>query len=227
VKGLELQVGGIAPIRGESTEITSYDNDGFLVGERVSVKRPETLLLDEVSATVGYLGDVSTPNVFKRLDRMDEHNYTQLLVGKRLSARLACSADWTSADHVDTWREAVRVATRESRVIDAVRVELYQRVDEPEGNGFAVSIEKAVSTRLALSGGYASIDPENTTLNADRIQRGNRLFVESRFSLTPEFSVSLFYTRAVDTDFDIPNQTRFDFIVSYNVLRALQRAGAL
>ncbi|MGH9426719.1 MAG: hypothetical protein ACRD2L_10525, partial [Terriglobia bacterium] len=37
-KGFELQYGSLYPNRGENTEITSYDNDVYLMGERVSLK---------------------------------------------------------------------------------------------------------------------------------------------------------------------------------------------
>jgi hypothetical protein len=226
VQGLEIQVGGLAPIRGESTEITSYDNDGFLVGERVSVKQPKRFYMDEVSATVGYLGDLTTPNVFKRFDRMDAHNYTQLLAAKTIG-RVSLSAHWTTAADVETWREAVRIAARETRIVDGVRLELYQRVDAPDGRGFAVSADKALTGAVALSGGFADIDRNHEPLNSDRFLRGRRVFAEGRVNLTPELSMSVFYTRAVHNDFAVPIATRFDLIVSYNVLKGLQRAGAI
>lgn len=227
IKGLEVHVGGLAATtRGEATEITTYDNDGYLVGERVSVKRAKDLFFDELSATFGYLGDTSTPNVFKRLDSLDNHNYTQLLVAKKLGTRAAASADWSRAAGVETWREAVRVAVKEAVVVDTVRLELYQRIDTPDGEGFAVTLDKALSKLVGLSGGYANIDRQAPTLNGDRYARGRRMFVESRVNVTPEFSVSVFYTRAFKNDFVVPNQTRFDLVASYNVLKALQRVGA-
>jgi hypothetical protein len=56
-KGLEIQTGGLGIVKGENTEITSYDNDGYIVGERVSIKRPGTFHVDELSVTMAYLGD--------------------------------------------------------------------------------------------------------------------------------------------------------------------------
>ena len=55
--GLEFQYGGIYVVRGEGTEITTYDNDCYLTGQRVTVKRPKQLWFDEISATQAYLGD--------------------------------------------------------------------------------------------------------------------------------------------------------------------------
>ena len=39
--GVEGQVGGIYVNRGETTEYTSYDDDGYIVGGRFSLKRPK------------------------------------------------------------------------------------------------------------------------------------------------------------------------------------------
>ena len=70
-------------LRGEGSEITTLDNDAYLEGYRVSIKRPSRLLVDEVAVTLAYLGDLNEPNVFTRLDRMSDHNYSQILVAKR------------------------------------------------------------------------------------------------------------------------------------------------
>ena len=48
--GVEFQYGGLPIVRGESSEITSYDNDGYLMGQR--------LTLGDVTLTAGYLGDL-------------------------------------------------------------------------------------------------------------------------------------------------------------------------
>lgn len=231
VAGIEVQVGGLAPIRGESTEITSYDNDGFFVGERLSVKRPKALWLDELSLTFGRLGEFNEPNVFRRFDEWSDHNFGQVIVVKKFSPRVAGSLEWTTAADEDTLRQGVRVGIKETHVVDAVRLEVYERVtaaDRPDsatGRGFATIVERAISKKIAMNGGYANIDRHNPTLNADRVVRGQRGFVELRYALTPELTVSTFYTRAFHNDFPVPNRTRFDLVVSYNVLKALQRNG--
>src|SRR6185295_471342 len=51
VQGVELQVGGLYINHGESTEITSYDDDGYVMGERVTIRRPKQAYFDEVSVT--------------------------------------------------------------------------------------------------------------------------------------------------------------------------------
>ena len=227
VKGFELQAGGLGLARGEATEITTYDNDGYVMGERLSVKRPDLLYLDEVSISAGYFGDLSTPSVFERADRLDEHNYTQALVGKKLGTRGAVSADWTRVAGVTTWRQAVRVATKETRAIDSVRLELYQRVTGDDAEGFAVTAERALPAKLSLGVGFATIDRNYGGLNGDRFNRGNRFFVDAKMPLVRDLNLNVFYTGAVRNDYTVANKHRFDIVVSYNALKALQRAKVL
>jgi hypothetical protein len=223
-KGVEFQVGGLAMARTENTEITGFDNDGYMVGERLSVKRPAQLHLDEITVTLGYFGDLSTPNVFKRLDSLDDHNFTQIAVGRKLGARVTASADWMEIAGIQTWHEAARVAVKEARAFDAVRVELYQRVDGVEGHGYAAGFEKALPRKVALTIGVADIDRASPLVNGDRYGRGRRLFADARMPLPADLSLNVFCTRAFDNDYALPLRTRFDVVVSYNVLKALQRA---
>lgn len=225
VKGVGGSWGGMSLARGEHTEISSFDNDNYIMAGRVSVKRPKSLYFDEVSVTAGYLGDTSVPNVIKRFDRWDEHNYTQVLAGKTFGKTVSVSADWTDLDEISTLRQAVRVTTRQWLPIDAIRFENYQRVDGKKGYGFALSAEKAVHPRVVLAGGYADIDENSGTLTGDRYFRGKRIFVEPKFTILPELVASVFYGEAVGNDFPVVNNHRFDAVISYNVLKALQRVG--
>ena len=75
---LELQYGGLGIVRGESTEITTYDNDGYLTGERLTYS-PKGFV-DEVTVTAGYLGDLRQPSITRRLHRLSDVNYGPLLV---------------------------------------------------------------------------------------------------------------------------------------------------
>jgi hypothetical protein len=222
-KGIEFQIGGLGMAKTENTEITGFDNDGYMIGERLSVKRPKELYVDEVTFTVGYFGDLTTPNVFKRFDSMNDHNFTQVVVAKKLGARVTASADWAKIAGVQTWHEAARVAVKEAKAFDAVRLELYQRIDGVEGNGYAAGFEKALPHKSSLALGWANIDRANGLVNGDRYGRGQRLFVDAKMPLPADLSLNVFYTRAIDNDFALPIRTRFDVVVSYNVLKALQR----
>jgi hypothetical protein len=225
ITGVEVQYGGLYIARGESTEITSYDNDGYIVGERLSLRRPKDLFFDELSVTYGYLGDLNNPNVFDRFDELDKSNYHQFLVLKSIGKRASVSADYTFQSGVETLREAVKLNTKELKAVDNIRLELYQRLDVNKDAGFAIGVEKLIKKKLTLGGGYAQIDRAYGGLNADRFNRGKRLFFNGTYTISPEFSVTTFVTRAFDIDYAIPNKTRVDLIFSYNLLKSLQRTG--
>lgn len=223
IKGLEIQVGGIYVNRGENTEITSYDNDAYLVGERLSLKRPKQFFFDEISVTNAYLGDLKTPNLNKRWHRIKKSNYHQFLLSKKIGERAMLSMDYTFQSGVETLREAIKINTGELRLIDSIRLENYQRIDEDRDAGFALSCEKMLFKKVTLSGGFARIDRDGGTYNADRLGRGKRLFLNASYNILPEFGVHIFVTQALDNPYPISNKTRFDFIISYNILKSLQR----
>jgi hypothetical protein len=196
-------------------------------GYRVSLKRPHELYLDEVSVTTGYLGDLTTTNVFKRFKWMNDHNYTQVLGAKKLSKSVALSADWSELDGDSTLREGVRLDTKQfGNVIDAVRFELYQRVDSPTGNGAALAAERAVNKSVSVNGGLASNDKDNGALNGDRYASGKRYFAGTTVTFLPELTLSAFYHTRVQQRLSISNNQRFDLILSYNLLKAMQHHGA-
>lgn len=227
VKGVEFQVGGLYFNRGESTEITTYDNDGYLLGERLSLKRPRQLFFDEVSITTAFLGDLTHANLNKRYHWLKQANYHQFLVSKSLGKRAAVSADYSFHNGVETLREALKLATPELKLLDTVRWENYERLDVGRAYGFALTGEKKLGKRLMLSGGYAHIDRRYDGLNSDRFNRGHRLVVLGSCALSPEFTVSTFLGRAVGNDYALPNRTRFEVLWSFNLLKGLQRAGIL
>jgi hypothetical protein len=226
IDGVEVQYGGLYFNRGESTEITTYDNDGFLIGERVVVQRPRNFFFDEISATYAFLGDLTMPNINKRWHGLKESNYHQFLVSKRIAERAVVSTDYTFQSGIDTLRQALRVNTPELKAFDFIRVELYERVNPNADGGLAAIVEKSfLKKRLALGGGYAQIDPNYGGLNADRFNRGRRFFFNGSYKLTPEFTISTFYTHAFKNDFPVVTQTRFEIFFTYNLLKSLQKAG--
>jgi methyl-accepting chemotaxis protein len=220
VKGVEAQVGSLYLTRGESTEVTHFDNDGYVAGQRLTVKRPGELFVDEVTVTHGYVGDLSTPSVFDRADSLTRSNYRQLMVGKKVGARVGVSAEWTDAADRTTWRGAFAVRT--PRVLDAVRVEYYARPDE-DVHGGAVTAERKIVRGIGLSAGYANLDGAVGSLTGDKYGRGERLFGSVNVPVVGPLSANIFYTHALSNDFTVSNDQRFDVVVTYNVLSALQR----
>ena len=91
VQGVEGQYGGLYIVKGESTELTTYDEDGYIIGERVSVRRPKELFFDEISATVGISpSDPREIPISKRTKYLnDAPNYRHFLVDKKFGSVLA------------------------------------------------------------------------------------------------------------------------------------------
>ena len=225
VKGVDVSFGSFAPVRGESTEITTFDNDAYLMGEHVSVKRPTNLYFDEIGFTSAYVGDLLAPSVFDWGDRLTgSRNYFQYFAAKRFSRRVAASADYTRQSGTPVVHAAV-TATVALGIVDSLKDQQYVRGGERSDWGFAVYAAKVVTKRLALGVGYASIDEHYGGLNADRFNRGNRVYESATITLAPELSMLVWAGQAVATDYTITNKYRFETVLTYNVVGALQRAG--
>jgi hypothetical protein len=224
VKGLAAQVGSLYFWRGESTEITTFDNDGYVTGERVSIKRPKELFLDEILFTRGYIGDLNTVSVFARSNRLDDANYRQYAIAKTLGKRAGASLDYSVQSGAKTFRGAVRVATPALRIADTLRLEGYRRVNDVVAGGLALTGEKAVTKRYTMSLGYATVDPRYGGLNGERYGIGRHLFSLGTLAVTPEVNVGYYIARGFANDFRVPIGTRVEIIGTYNVLKALQRA---
>jgi hypothetical protein len=228
VRGVTVQAGSLQLARGESTEITTFDNDGYLTGERVTVRRPKTLFFDEISIAQGYVGDANEPSVFDRTDRLGDHNYQQYLVARHIQKRVFASGDFTRWAGANIVHAAARVQSPELRALDSIRYEQYVRtLSGKTVAGFAVTGEKQVARPLVLSGGYADIDKDFGGLNADRFNRGRRVFGIATYTVSPVLSVMTYAGQAVHNDYPVSNGTRIDVTLIYNILGHMQRAGWL
>ncbi len=253
VDGLEFSYGSLPINKGVNSEATSYDDDGYVSGGRVSVKRPKQLWFDEMSATYAYLGDVFQPNFFRRTKRFKQSNYHQFLVRKKLmGGKVDVSADYTFQDGSDTMREAVLFDVKGSKVLDTVRVEAYQRLGDvvvrgktfEAGSGFHVQGEKTLFKRLTLTGGVASIDRHYTVygeysntsldwfgfaLNGDQTGIGKRVITKANYKLTDDLSVSMLYSQTFANKTEDMryywNKTHFNVAVTYDVLKGVKRLG--
>jgi hypothetical protein len=227
IAGLEAQYGSLYIIKGESTEITTYDEDGYVIGERVSVRRPKNFFFDEMSATVGYLSaDAAEYAVNKRVKYLDERpNYGHFLVDKKIASRAGASLDFTSVGGARTWRAAASVNTRELRAVDSILFENYKRTSNRPAYGFALTANKAVTRKVGLQAGYARIDPFYGGLNADRFHIGKRAFFMTTYNMSSRFSASAFITRAVGSNVTLPQRTLSNLVFTYNALPDLRRTG--
>jgi hypothetical protein len=220
--GVTASAGSLYFWRGEATEITTFDNDGYLTGERLSIKRPRELLFDELSVTRAYVGDISTPSVFRRSDRLDDANYWQYAIAKALGKRVGMSFEYDVYNHAEILRGAARAAVPKLKVIDTLRLEGYRRVNQHAAGGFAMSGEKAVTKRITLLAGYGTIDPHFGALNGERYGIGRHVFSTGTLAVAPEISVGYYVARGIANDFRVPIGTRVEIIGTYNLLKRLR-----
>jgi len=253
VDGLEFSYGSLPIAKGVNTEATSYDEDGYVMGGRISVKRPKQFWFDEFSVTYAYLGDIFQPNFFRRTERVKQSNYHQFLVRKKFAGgKIDFSTDYTFQDGTDTMREAVLFDVKKSKVIDTLRVEAYQRIGDnyahgklfKSGVGFNVQAEKTLFDKLTLTGGYADIDRHYTVygeyntetldwfgfaINGDQTGLGKRLVTKANYKLTPEVSLSMLYSQVLDTNPDAMryywNKTHFNVALTFDILKGVKRLG--
>ncbi len=239
IKGLEFQVGSLPILKGQNSETTSFDDDGYVAGERVSIKRPDKFWFDEISLTQGFMGktdrvvngkreiidDVFTPNFFRRAKHFGLSNYRQFLVQKKFGGRATVSADYTYHEHTNFMREAVKLDVKESKVLDWVRFEAYQRIGDTfvvgfrpgspmpvnyavkSASGFSIHGERKIADRLTVGGGYNDVDYDYSinrgffnvysfALNGDRMGVGKRVYLTGDVKLSNEVSVSTFFGQA-------------------------------
>jgi hypothetical protein len=221
-RGLEIQVGGIAPNNGEQSEVIGYDYDAYLTGERVQIRRPKDLWFDEISFTHGYMGANLHPDALRRLKYLNDSNYGQFLVRKQVNKRVGISADYAYEAGRDIFRQAFRIKAGGSGILDNVLFENYERISPTKGYGFNIFADKAIDKKLTLNGGFARIDAP--MFNADRFPPGRRVYLGGVYKFTREFSVSGIVIRALG---GLPaattSRTRVDLIFTYNVLELLHR----
>jgi hypothetical protein len=224
VKPVTFEFGSFGFERGFSTEITTFDDDGYLTGERLRIHEPRHLFFDQISYTNAYFGDFAVPNFFSRGDSLGKSNYRQLTVEKQVSARVGVSGEYNSLMKTRTFREAIFVNTKESRIVDKVRLEGYERVSrttlqgDPEAprQGVALTLEKSVTERLKVDTGVASIDRDyglysgssflqemGFSFNGDNYNTGIRVFTHASYKVNPVITAFGFYTRI--TGENIPN----------------------
>lgn len=236
VAGLEMQAGGLYIVRGESTEFTTYDDDGYVVGERVSVRRPKGLYLDELSVTRGALGGPdkngvygvdSAPNLFDRWDGFNRQQYTHVLATKRFSPTVAGSFDYTRSSGADTLHAAVALRFKATAPISALRYEQYRRTNKFPAAGFAITAERPITKWVRLQAGYITIDERFGNLNSDRIQRGRRFFAVAAVPIHGPLSATVVANRALGAPYALSNRIRFDVVLQYDLLATLRGTGKI
>jgi hypothetical protein len=178
VKPVTLEFGSFGIERELSSEVTTFDEDGYLSGERIRLHNSKHLFFDEIGFTNAFFGNIEVPNLFERGSSLKETNYRQIFAKKQLNQRVGFSGEYTWQTGTDTLREAIVVGTKESKIVDGLRFEAYERVNTktfaglgqspigpiaplsvPGASGFAIVAQKKVG-RLGGDVGYASVDKD-------------------------------------------------------------------
>lgn len=215
------EYGSIGIAKGVSTEITTYDDDGYMSGGRFYLHNPEHLYFDEIGVTYAYEGDLFEPSLFDRKSSFKHSNYHQFLLEKHYGTRVKASADYTFDKHTHTIRQAVLVQMPEAKVVDSLRAELYERLNSVtyapvpafgSGAGFGLTATKKLYKKVTLAAGYEQVDfnygvlvgnPNYTALgysmNGDSYATGNHAFTRADIKLNSAFSLSGFYIHQTKT----------------------------
>jgi len=228
IQGLDLQYGGLGINRGVATEMTTYDNDGYISGERLVLKRPQNVYFDEASVTYAYMGDLFKPNFFVRGERLAHSDYHQFLLRKHVSQRFDTSFDYTWQNAANILHEDALVKIPEFKVLDSVRVELYQRLNgiyypnvphiptfyRTGGNGYGFTLTKKAG-RVLAEAGMVNVDERSGALtqvgvlgvtglsvNGDQYGMGKRYFIRPNIRITPYLSLFGYYTHLYGTQTD-------------------------
>ena len=217
VKAVTAEFGSFGFERGFSSEITTFDDDGYLSGERIRIRDAKHLFFDEVGYTNAFFGDIGVPNLFSRGSSLKNFNYRQVFAQKQLNERVGFSGEYTWQVGTDTLREAAVVKTNGLKVVDGIRFEAYERLNTVTLQGLAikgapggaVSFEKKLGTHLSGDLGLASIDKDYSvyfgsrfvhaygfSLNGDSYGQGDRVFSHLSYKINPVVTASGFYTHA-------------------------------
>jgi hypothetical protein len=225
VKGLELEYGGLYLDRGDADEWVTYDTDGYIAGERISVRRPRELYLDDITVTRAQIGPKNTPNLFDRLDGLGHPDYTQVQGRKRFSRVAGGSLAYERLSGADLLRGAATLHLPAGSPLDTIRIEGYRRFNHHARSGVGVWGERRFGPHLQLQAGFVSVDQYYGGWNADRMQSGRRLFASANIPIYGPISASIYATHAFHTPYPVSIEHRFDAVIGYDVLKALRGAG--
>ena len=224
--GIELHYGSLYPTRGQSTEITTYDNDGYVTAGRVHVRRPRELFFDDLIVSVGYVGYLDRAFVFDRTGAFSRQNYWRVLVSKQVLAGLTVSTDYAVIDDDGVLHQGATWRVDQSW-IDTVRGEYGVRLrGGSHQTAFAFSGQKQIAG-VTMQVGYANVDPVFGVLNGDSYGAGDRMFIDGSFALPLDLTATWFVQKEISPPITSRNDLRVDLGLRWNVLTTLKGVGAL
>jgi hypothetical protein len=225
-QGIELQYGSVYPVRGQSTEITTYDNDAYLAAGRANLRRPRELFFDDITVSIGYVGYLDRPFVFDRTGAFSRQNYWQVLASKQVIPGLTVSTDYSVIDDDGMLRQGARWRV-DQPFVDTLAGEYGVRLrGGSHQTAFAFSGEKRIAA-VTVQLGYANVDQVFGALNGDPYRAGNRVFTTGSIALPLDLSVGWFAQKEIAPPASSNNDVRVDLSLTWSVLSTLKRAGAV
>jgi hypothetical protein len=186
------------------------------------VRRPRELFFDEIAVTVAWVGDLRTPNVFRRLEAFGHENYRQLMVTRRAGRQLSFSTDYTHLEGDGYLRQAVRL-TFHHAVLDAVRAEYGVRVtDAPHDTTFAAGVELSAG-RVQVQGGYSHADLRLAVVSGDRYGAGEHVFTLGSVPVGWDLAIAWFVQKQLDPPAGALNDKRLEVLLTWDVLQTIRR----
>jgi len=211
--GLAVSAGGIAPDQGFISELTGFDNDGYLVGVRVAASWPRGIL-GKLSLTLGDLGDLDRSAVAHRLRRFGRVSHGALMA----TGRLGSVGVTTQVSFLDG-QTALQLGSRWASGRWSVRAEGYARSDSGRGAALAVGVKPF--QRLEFQGGV--VDVRGSTLNGDRYGPGRHLFASLSLRLGRDYELGGFAQGRSGSSEGLAS--RFDLVFRANFAAALGLVG--
>lgn len=184
-KHFEAQVGGIEYDQGAGSEVTSTDNDAWLIGYRGRViTSGKGWLPNKVNLTIGHMGDFRMPNVFARMHRLEDVNYVQALAQKSFNKKHEGSFEYDSIQDIQFLRFAYRWKKIPAVVFDEISIEPVVRMTNNSAFGWSGTLGKSLdkAAKLKIAATYSDIPTQlfnkggqQILLNGDLYALGKRV----------------------------------------------------
>jgi hypothetical protein len=181
-------------------------------------------LVNEVSVTRAYLGDLTASNVLARLDRLDRANYHQLSASRQVR-RAKLSADYTAHDGTHVLRGALNLDLVSYALLDRAHFEHYVRLSPAPAYGFAVSAHRRLGRVATASAGFSSIDRRVGTLNGDLYGSGPRVTGALSRRVRRGWIASVQAARGLGGQGQPGPRTRVDLALAYDIVSAVRPVG--
>ncbi|HTZ96956.1 MAG TPA: hypothetical protein VMB18_11195 [Terriglobales bacterium] len=227
----EAQAGSLEYDRGAGTEATYADNDAWLEGYRLHFTSGGSKYIPDLSATVGYAGDFTQPNMFARFHRMEDENYMQFLADKHFGMNREVSAEMDSIQAIRYTREALHLQKLPLVVVDEMIAETMTRASDNPTFGWSGTLFKTLDRKGRVRlGAFVSDMPkgifvkdnETIFLNGDFYVLGQRFGPNVRF--IPIRNLELGLMGSTRTDNTPSTRYRGQVTVCYHFASLFNRA---